>query len=150
MQTENVIEMLCPIATAFDLARQVERWPFLLPHYRWVKFHEGSSEEGGLVEMAARRRFGSLAWPVWWVSEMEVDPGRPAVRYRHVRGVTRGMEVEWRFTPVRGRTRVEVLHWWERPALGRWAARRVVGPYFVHHIADQTLHGLISTAGEVL
>lgn len=149
MHTENVAEMACPLTTAFDLARQVERWPALLPHYRWVRFHQGGSEAGGLVEMAARRYFGSVAWPVWWVSEMEVDPKAPAVRYRHVRGVTSGMEVEWRFAQQGARTLVEVLHRWERPKLGRWTARQVVGPYFVHHIADRTLYGLTSTAEEV-
>lgn len=148
MQTENVMEIGCRVGRAFDLARQVERWPSLLPHYRWVRFHRGGPDEGGVVEMAARRRFGALAWPVWWVSEMEVDARAPAVRYRHVRGITRGMEVEWLFTPEERSTTVRVIHRWGRPPLGAWAAGKVVGPYFVHHIADQTLTWLKRRAEE--
>lgn len=150
MQTVNEIEMACPVTRAFDLARQVEHWPAVLPHYRWVRFHRGGPDGGGVVEMAARRRFGALSWPVWWVSEMEVDAGAPAVRYRHVQGITRGMEVEWQFAPGAGSTTVRIVHRWERPRLGAWAAREVVGPFFVHHIAGQTLTWLKHRAEEGL
>lgn len=148
MYTENVIQMACPLSRAFDFARQVEHWPALLPHYRWVSFHRGGSTDGGLVEMAARRTFGRLSWPCWWMSEMEIDQKTPAVRYRHVRGITRGMEVEWRFQETDTGTNVTILHWWDRPLIGRWAAAEVVGPVFVHHIAGQTLQWLKRWAEE--
>jgi hypothetical protein len=64
----------------------VERWPERLPHYRWVRFHRKDGFGTGRVEMAARRDFGPLPYPVWWVSEMRVDEDRPAVLYRHVAG----------------------------------------------------------------
>jgi ribosome-associated toxin RatA of RatAB toxin-antitoxin module len=142
METVNVTVMECPDWLAFDLASRVERWPALLPHYRWVRFRRSDGDGGGLVEMAARRQFGALAWPVWWMSEMAVDRSAPAVRYRHVAGITRGMEVLWSFEPATGGTRVSIVHRWERPRVGRWAAGRVVGPHFVRHIAGETLRWL--------
>src|SRR5207249_784227 len=54
---------------------------------------------GGTVEMAAWRPFGPIRYPTWWVSEMTVDPLAREIRYRHVRGMTRGMDVVWRFRP---------------------------------------------------
>ena len=56
------------LATIFQLAIDVERWPELLPHYRYVRFRERARDDGGVVEMSANRPFGSLNWPTWWVS----------------------------------------------------------------------------------
>ena len=68
----------------FARAADVERWPEILPHYRWVRMLE-RRPGGGLVEMAAWRPCGALRWPTWWVSEMWVEPERHVVRYRHGR-----------------------------------------------------------------
>ena len=67
-------------------------------HYRWVRMLERGAD-GGVVEMAAWRPFGPLKYPTWWVSEMRVDRATPAVHYRHVRGITTGMDVVWRLQP---------------------------------------------------
>ena len=58
--------------------------------------------------MAAWRPFGPLKWPTWWQSEMWVDPERREVRYRHVRGITTGMDVVWRIMPNPNGARVEL------------------------------------------
>lgn len=95
--------------------------------------------------MAACRRFGPLPWPTWWESEMAADPSEPAVHYRHVAGITRGMRVVWHFEEAAHGTRIVVLHHWRGPRwplIGRFAARRVIGPHFVHAIADRTLAGV--------
>src|SRR5574342_902509 len=97
MRTVDRIDVRAPAARVFTAAEAVERWPELLPHYRWVRMLERGPAGGGLVEMAAWRPFGPLRYPTWWVSEMEVEPAR-AVRYRHLQGITRGMDVEWQFT----------------------------------------------------
>ncbi len=131
------------------LAVDVEAWPELLSHYRWVEFHRRDGEGRGRVEMAAARPFGPLRYPVWWVSEMTTDFGARRIRYRHVEGLTTGMEVEWRMDPVAGGTRVEIVHAWTGPAwplVGGLAARHVIGPRFVHAIADRTLSGLARVA----
>ena len=82
----------------FQLARDVEQWPAYLAHYRYVRFRERSRDGGGLVEMSANRPFGLVNWPTWWLSEMSVDEREPAIRFRHIGGITKGMEVEWQFT----------------------------------------------------
>lgn len=153
MRTWNEAWFPCPPAKAFRHACRVDRWPALLPHYRWVRFHRGGPEAGGLVEMAAWRQFGRLRWPIWWVSEMGCDPGEGTVRYTHVAGVTRGMEVCWRIEPSGSGSRVTILHEWDggpsfcgpaAPAV----ARQIVGPVFVHHVAAQTLMYLAQGAGK--
>jgi ribosome-associated toxin RatA of RatAB toxin-antitoxin module len=126
----------CDLGQAFELACRVDRWPQLLPHYRWVRFHRGSPDAGGIVEMAARRDFGALPWPVWWVSEMRPDPVRAEIRYTHIKGITRGMEVVWQLKAADGGTHVAITHEW------RAAGGRIIGPLFVAYVADQTLKHL--------
>ena len=45
-----------PLERIFALAADVERWPALLPHYRYVRFSDRRSDGGGTVEMSAYRR----------------------------------------------------------------------------------------------
>jgi ribosome-associated toxin RatA of RatAB toxin-antitoxin module len=133
----------------FACASDVERWPDWLPHYRWVRFLE-RRPDGGVVEMAAWRPFGPLRYPTWWVSEMRIDRAAPAVHYRHVRGLTRGMEVTWAFAPQgSGGAAVTITHVWRGPAwplVGRGAASLVIGPIFIHGIAQRTLAGIARVA----
>lgn len=129
-------------------ATDVERWPAWLPHYRWVRFHE-RRDDGGLVEMAAWRPFGPLGWPTWWMSEMTIERTVPRVRYRHVRGITRGMDVAWDFATVEEGVAVTITHRWDGPAwplIRRPAAEWVIGPVFVHGIAIRTLAGIARAA----
>lgn len=137
-----------PLATMFALAADVERWPEHLPHYRRVRFLE-RRPDGGVVEMAAWRRFGPVRYPTWWVSEMTIDRAAPAVRYRHIRGITRGMDVRWAFEPGPAGLDVSITHRWDGPAwplLRVPAAGLVILPVFVHHIAQRTLAGLAGAA----
>lgn len=154
METVDERVVHAPAATIFDLARRVEEWPALLPHYRFVRFRERRADGGGLVEMSANRPFGPVDWPTWWLSEMSVDERAPAVRFRHVGGVTKGMDVAWSFTPVAAPggalgTRVRIVHAWDGPRwplIGIFAATSVIGPVFVHGIAERTLAGLARVA----
>jgi ribosome-associated toxin RatA of RatAB toxin-antitoxin module len=144
MRTVDLRVVAAPIAPVFAAASDVERWPAILPHYRYVRFVERRAD-GGVVEMSANRPFGLVDWPTWWTSEMWVDPSRHEVRYRHVRGVTRGMEVVWRLVPEGDRTHVSIVHEWSGPSwpVIRWpAANWVIGPVFVHGIASRTLAGI--------
>jgi hypothetical protein len=85
---------------------------------------------------------------------MSVDAGGeigPSIRFRHIRGITTGMDVEWQFEPLNdGRLcRVRILHMWNGPRwplIGVVAARLVIGPIFVHGIASRTLAGLAGVA----
>ena len=147
-----------PLPTIFELATRVEGWPQHLSHYRYVRFREQRSDGGGLVEMSAYRPFEAFEtsksrlgfkWPTWWLSEMSVNRVVPCIRFRHVGGITTGMDVECAFTPVRGGTHVRILHVWDGPAVpivGVWAAMYLIGPVFVHGIASRTLAGLAALA----
>lgn len=134
----------------FAKGADVERWPQWLPHYRWVRFQRKDGFGAGRVEMAARRAFGPLSYPVWWVSEMTVDDAKPVVLYRHVAGVTTGMDVVWSFEDRGdGTTHVKIVHdWddgprWPLPGfLRRWIANTIIGPVFIHHVASRTLAGI--------
>jgi hypothetical protein len=99
--------------------------------------------------MAAWRPFGGglFKYPTWWVSEMTVDRAAGEIRYRHVRGITRGMDVVWRLVDgADGRwVDAEIVHTWDGPRwplVGRLAANLVIGPVFIHGIASRTLAGI--------
>jgi len=128
----------------FAAAADVERWPDLLPHYRRVEF-QGHQGDARIVEMAAWRPFGVFKYPTWWKSLMWTDPAGRSVLYRHIDGITKGMDVEWRLEPDGDRTDVTIVHEWDGPAwpLIRWpAANWVIGPVFIKGIASRTLAGL--------
>ena len=150
----NVIDqqiVRAPVRTIFDIVKAVEHWPGYLEHYRYVRFKQRAYDGGGLVVMSAYRPFGPAGWPTWWESHMTVDQAAPLIRFRHVGGITTGMDVEWSFTPVDdGRaTDVKVVHVWdgpEWPLIGVLAATHVIGPVFIHGIASRTLAGLARVA----
>jgi len=144
MRTVNQTQVRAPIETVFRVAGDVERWPEFLPHYRWVRMLERTSR-GGTVEMAAWRHFGVLKYPTWWVSEMGVVPERHEVHYRHVRGLTRGMDVVWRLEADGDGVAVTIVHEWDGPVwplIAGIAAEWVIGPMFIHAIAARTLAGV--------
>jgi ribosome-associated toxin RatA of RatAB toxin-antitoxin module len=145
MRTVDRISIRAPIDRVFAAASDVERWPEMLSHYRWVRFLE-RRPHGGLVEMAAWRPFGIAKYPTWWVSEMTVRGAEREVRYRHVQGITRGMDVAWRLADQgAGAVSVEIVHEWRGPSwplIGRAAADFVIGPIFIHGIASRTLAGI--------
>jgi coenzyme Q-binding protein COQ10 len=156
MTTVDELLFRAPINVVFPLAADVDRWPEHLEHYRFVRFLKRTSDGGGLVEMSANRPFGAADWPTHWTSLMTVTPlgatRPPAVRFRHVRGVTTGMDVEWTFES-RGvdnrETLVRIVHVWNGPSwplIGDFAAQHIIGPVFVHGIASRTLAGLARAA----
>ena len=155
METVDEQFVRAPVRTMFELARKVEEWPSHLAHYRYVRFRQRRADGGGLVEMSAYRPFDlpigrqRINWPTWWLSEMAVDRDKPSVRFRHVGGITTGMDVEWTFVRGEAGTHVRILHVWDGPrvpVVGMWAAMFVIGPVFVHGIASRTLAGLAAAA----
>lgn len=151
METTDERIVRAPAREVFEVVRRVEEWPAHLSHYRFVRMRERASDGGGIVEMSANRPFGIVDWPTWWLSEMAVNHDRPAVRFRHIGGITTGMDVEWSFADHPDGTHVRLIHVWDGP---RWplikgvAARTVIGPVFIHGIASRTLEGLARVAEE--
>jgi len=148
-RTLDTLLVRCSVERMFGIAADVARWPERLAHYRYVRFRQRDGD-GCVVEMSANRPFGPLNWPTFWVSQMQVvSAPAPAIRFRHIEGVTTRMEVEWRFVAEPAGTRVTIEHLWDGPrwpVVGAFAARSVIGPVFVHGIASRTLAGLARVA----
>lgn len=144
MRTDNTVEMEGELRHIVDLAVDTERWPEILPHYRWVTLLEGGGD-AKTVEMAARRDRIPVKWRA--VQTVERDGPTPVIRFVHVWGVTKGMDVAWTFDDSRpGVVRVRIDHdfepWWPvvgKTPVGRLVADRIIGPHFVGAIAGRTL-----------
>ena len=136
METTTEITIRAPAATVFALAAETERWPVILPHYRSVRRLRGDKDHK-LVEMAAWRDI----YPVRWVAEQHNYPAENRITFKHVRGVTRGMDVEWALTEQNGVTHVRIWHEFHSnlPLIGEFFAHRIVGQLFVGNIAGKTL-----------
>jgi ribosome-associated toxin RatA of RatAB toxin-antitoxin module len=128
--------------TVFALAARVEDWPRLLPHYRWVRILDTSVADRRTVEMAARRDvFGSVGFPLRWTAVETLDPVSHRVEFEHVRGVTRGMQVDWTIErDADSGVLVQIRHVFN-PAWGvpELLVRQIVGEYFVNGVARRTL-----------
>lgn len=139
-----------PADLCFRVAADVERWPDILPHYRYVRFREKRSFGHGIVEMSAWRPFpAGLKFPTWWLSEMRSEPNEPAVYYKHIDGVTRGMDVKWELNARGNETFIRLFHTWDGPAwplISGVTADWVIGPHFISAIAQRTLAGVAREA----
>ena len=128
----------------YDLVSDLDSWKASLPHYRYVKIL-------GWVEGATFAAMG--AWrgpiPVSWVARQMVDPEALTIRFLHIRGVTRGMEVIWTFTPEGDGTRARVEHGLEFgvPLVGEWIATHIIARQFIEPIVRKTL-GCFRTLAE--
>ncbi len=141
MHTENGIEIRGDIKRIFQVAAQVDKWPEILPHYRWVRVLHRKRRRT-TVEMAARR--GRI--PVSWTAVQEVFPYE-RITYKHIKGFTTGMDVIWSFKSSQERVEVVITHdfslsW---PLLGDFVSRYIVGALFVKPIASRTLQHLKQT-----
>jgi hypothetical protein len=130
------IHIDAPLGRIFPLAAEVESWPELLPHYRYVRRLPASNGERRFA-MGARR--GPI--PVRWEAIQRPLPGERRIEFTHTGGVTRGMEVAWHFEPSNGGWDVSIEHtlrlsW---PLIGAFAADNVIGPQFIDAIAGRTL-----------
>lgn len=142
MQTENTVEMAGDLDHIVAFAADIERWPEILPHYRWVTLLDGGGDHK-VVEMAARR--GPI--PVKWRANQDIerDGATPVIRYHHIWGVTKGMDVAWTFAPGAGSVKVRIDHDYTPswpvigPIVGRPIADGIIGPQFVGAIAGKTL-----------
>jgi ribosome-associated toxin RatA of RatAB toxin-antitoxin module len=139
MRTEIGIDVAAPADLVFRLARDVERWPRLLPHYVSVTPLERSADGSLVARMVARRSLVpvlGLGLPVAWQSRTWSEPDRLRLRFVHRGGATNGMDVTWRIEPRDGGCRVTIEHDF-RPRLAPWAA--VVDRLFTRPIAGRTL-----------
>jgi ribosome-associated toxin RatA of RatAB toxin-antitoxin module len=135
MHTATTLLMNAPRERIFETAANLEEWPRLLPHYRYIKYLERGPERN-VVEMAAVRD----GIPISWVSEQFIDRAAQQVRFNHLRAWTKGMKVVWTFRETPAGVLVEILHDLNfRIPLLAPLAERVIGGFFIDNIANKTL-----------
>jgi ribosome-associated toxin RatA of RatAB toxin-antitoxin module len=143
VHTVHRTRIAAPFDAVFALARDVESWPRLLRDYRWCRVLERGPQRllfsmGGWVR----------GWPARWTAVQEPRPDERRIAFRHLRGITRGMVVEWRFAPDGNAVEVELVHdlvmsW---PLIGRLVGDLIVGPIFIDVIARKTLEAVKAQA----
>lgn len=141
MRSSIGVDVAAPGELVFRLARDVERWPRLLPHYvRVDAAPRGRAEDGTLVaRMVARRPLVpliGLGLPVAWRSRTWSEESPPVLRFQHLGGATAGMDVTWRFDPTPFGCHVSIEHDF-RPRLPFWAP--FIDRFFTRPIASRTL-----------
>ncbi len=135
MHRVNSIVMQAPKMMIFETAANLELWPKILPHYRYIRFLERGTDRN-VVVMAARRS----GIPISWTSEQIIDRSKPEIYFHHLKAWTKGMRVVWTFSDTPDGVRVEILHdlRFRIRALAP-IVDLVIGDFFIYNIANKTL-----------
>src|SRR5436190_2882720 len=135
MYKTNSIIMCAPRMAIFKTAANLELWPRILPHYRYIRYLEQSPSRN-IVIMAATRS----GIPISWTSEQIIDRDRVEVRFHHLKAFTKGMRVVWTFQEIPAGVLVEIKHDLAfRVKILAPIADKIIGDFFIHHIANETL-----------
>jgi ribosome-associated toxin RatA of RatAB toxin-antitoxin module len=138
MHSTIAIDVAAPPELVYRLARDVTRWERILPHYSRSAVVR---DDGDVLvcDFVARRPFLpvlGLGIPVTWRSRTWHEPATRRLRFVHVAGATKGMDVTWTIEPAGAGTRVEIAHDFGPPIPG-FAA--FVDLAFTRPIAGRTL-----------
>jgi aromatase len=143
VHSTTAIEMAAPPALVFALARDVERWDRLLPHYARSRVVERRADGSRIVQFVARRPLPGLlggilglGLPVAWQARTWAEPAPLRLRFVHVAGATKGMDVTWRIEPAGAGSNVSIDHDF-RPRFAPFAP--FVDRFFTRPIAGRTL-----------
>jgi ribosome-associated toxin RatA of RatAB toxin-antitoxin module len=121
--------------TVFETAANLELWPRILPHYRYIRYLEQSPNRNVVVMAATRSGI-----PISWTSEQIIDRDRVEVRFRHLKAFTKGMRVVWTFQEVPAGVLVEIEHDLAfRVKILAPIADKIIGDFFIYNIANKTL-----------
>jgi ribosome-associated toxin RatA of RatAB toxin-antitoxin module len=135
MHETNSIIMCAPRMTIFETAVNLELWPRILPHYRYIRYLEHGPSRN-IVVMAATRS----GIPISWTSEQIIDRHRVEVRFHHLKAFTKGMRVVWTFQEVPAGVLVEIKHDLAfRVKVLAPIADKIIGNFFIQDIANKTL-----------
>ena len=127
--------MRAPKMSIFETAANLELWPRILPHYRYIRYLERSPNRNVVIMAAIRSGI-----PISWTSEQVIDREELEVRFHHLKAFTKGMQVVWSFRDTQDGVRVEISHdlRFRIPALAP-IFDPLIGDFFIGHIANQTL-----------
>jgi ribosome-associated toxin RatA of RatAB toxin-antitoxin module len=135
MHKTNSLLMRAPKMTIFETAADLELWPKILPHYRYIRFLERSPERN-LVVMAAERS----GIPISWTSEQIIDRDKIEIHFHHLKAWTKGMRVVWTFSDTHNGVLVTISHDLRfRIALLAPIVDPIIGDFFISNVANKTL-----------
>jgi len=135
MHKTNSIVMHAPKMAIFETAANLELWPKILPHYRYVRFLERGADRN-VVVMAARRS----GIPISWTSEQIINRNRLEIHFLHLKAWTKGMRVVWTFSDTPDGVLVVISHdlRFRIPALAL-IVNPIIGDFFIRGVANKTL-----------
>ena len=141
MHSTIAIDVSAPADLVFALARDVTRWERVLPHYARSRTVERRADGALVVDFVARRPIPllgviGLALPVTWRARTWHEPASRRLRFVHVAGATRGMDVTWHIDATAEGCHVAIDHDF-RPRVVPFAA--FVDRAFTRPIAGRTL-----------
>ena len=136
MHRVNSILMQAPKMMIFETAANLELWPKILPHYRYIKFLERGHDRN-LVIMAATRS----GIPISWTSEQIIDRDKFEIHFHHLKAWTKGMRVVWTFSETPRGVLVAIAHdlRFRLPLLAP-IMNPIIGDFFIRNVANKTLH----------
>jgi len=127
--------MRAPKTLIFETAADLELWPKILPHYRYIRYLERRPNRN-IVVMAATRS----GIPIYWTSEQIIDRDRLEIHFHHLKAFTKGMRVVWTFQDASAGVLVEIKHDLAfRVNVLAPIADKIIGDFFIHNIANKTL-----------
>ena len=127
--------MHAPKMKVFETAANLELWPQILPHYRYIHYLEQSPNRNIVVMGATRSGI-----PISWTSEQIIDRDRLEVRFHHLKAFTKGMRVIWTFQDAPTGVLVEIKHELAfRVNVLAPIGDKIIGDFFIHNIANKTL-----------
>jgi ribosome-associated toxin RatA of RatAB toxin-antitoxin module len=127
--------MQAPKMSIFETAANLELWPKILPHYRYIRYLERSPDRNVVVMAAVRSGI-----PLAWTSEQIIDREKLEVRFNHLKAWTKGMQVVWTFKETPDGVLVEIRHdmRFRIPVLAP-IVDPIIGDFFIHNVANKTL-----------
>jgi ribosome-associated toxin RatA of RatAB toxin-antitoxin module len=135
MRKTNSILMHAPKMAIFETAADLELWPKILPHYRYIRYLDRTPNHN-LVVMAAQR-----SWiPIKWTSEEIIDRARVEIHFNHRKAFTKGMHVVWSFDERPDGVLVTIRHDLNfRVKFLAPIADKIIGDFFIGNVANKTL-----------
>lgn len=135
MHRTNSIVIRAPKMSIFETAANLELWPRILPHYRYIRYLERSPNRNVVIMAAIRSGI-----PISWTSEQVIDREELEVRFHHLKAFTKGMQVIWSFRDTQDGVCVEISHQlrFRIPALAP-IFDPIIGDFFIGNIANKTL-----------
>jgi ribosome-associated toxin RatA of RatAB toxin-antitoxin module len=135
MHKTNSIIMHAPRSDIFETAADLELWPKILPHYRYIRYLERGAERNVVIMAATRSGI-----PISWTSEQIIDREKTEMRFHHLKAFTKGMRVVWTFQETPAGVLVQIAHDLDfRVPLLASIANSIIGDFFIHHVASKTL-----------